>query len=201
MPREIIGVDIDDVLSDSAEGFTAFSNEYFDTHLSPSDYSEHWAEMWQVDNDEVARRALIYNDSGVAGRFQHREQAKPVLESLAERYRLLALTSRNSGLIEQTNAWLDTHFNGIFDDVQFAGIFDGPLHDGMLHMTKADLFASNEVSYVIDDQLKHCLAAAKLGVRAVLFGDYRWNRDAEVPSLITRCRDWPAVQEYFDAKD
>ena len=200
MSKEVIGVDIDDVLADTAEGFTAFSNEYFGTTLSVADYTEHWAEMWRVDNREVERRAAVYNHSGAATRYRHREEARPVLDRLAEQYDLLALTSRNGGMKEQTFAWIETHFSGLFKDIQFAGIFDGPLHDGMLSMTKADLFASNNVNYVIDDQLKHCRAAAQLGIRAVLFGNYHWNTASELPPLITRCDDWQAVGEYFDAR-
>ena len=101
-------------------------------------------------------RAAIYHESDTAGRFEHAEEAKPVLEQLKKHYNLILITSRSSVLKEITEAWVRLHYAGIFDDIKFAGIYDGPLHEGMFHMTKADLFASNKVDFVIDDQLKHC---------------------------------------------
>lgn len=60
---------------------------------------------------------------------------------------------------------------------------------------KKELIASD-----IDDQLKHCQAAASLGIKAVLLGDYPWNRTEKLPSGVTRCKDWPAVLEYFNER-
>lgn len=200
MSREVIAVDIDDVLSDTAEGFTAFSNERYGTSLTISDFTEHWADMWQVDNDEVTRRAAEYHESGAANDFQHKEEALPVLRELEQSYKLLAITSRSNELKSLTHEWVERHFGEIFDDIKFAGIFDGPIHDGLLHRTKGELFASNAVNYVIDDHLKHCFAAAKLGIQSVLFGDYPWNQHEDLPPEIIRCENWGAVAEFFDAR-
>lgn len=200
MTKEKIAVDVDDVLSDTAEGFTEFSNERYGTNLTVVDFTEHWAEMWQVDNEEVTRRAAEYHESGAAGNFRHKEEALPVLEKLRDPYSLLAMTSRNSSLKPLTHEWIERHFTGIFEDIKFAGIFDGPIHDGMLHRTKGELFASHDVSYVIDDHLKHCFAAAELGIQAILFGDYPWNQYEDLPEGIVRCENWPAVGEFFDAR-
>ncbi|HJQ08525.1 MAG TPA: hypothetical protein VJ836_03545 [Candidatus Saccharimonadales bacterium] len=40
--RRIIAVDIDDVLSASAEGFVVFSNKQWGTRLTLDDYTEDW---------------------------------------------------------------------------------------------------------------------------------------------------------------
>lgn len=200
MSKPIIAVDIDDVLSDTAEGFIAFSNDHFGLNLTINDYSEHWAELWKVDIAELDKHAEALDNSGTFESYSHKEHAKQVLLALKSDYELRALTSRRRKLESLTRDWLDEHFTGVFDDVQFAGIFDGPRHTEMLKRTKADLFASNKVAYVIDDQLKHCLAAAALGIETILFGDYPWNQADELPSLITRCHDWLAVAAYFAAR-
>lgn len=200
MSRKTIAVDIDDVLSDTATGFTEFSNKYFGTDLKPSDWQEHWGEMWQVDHAEVDRRAAIYHTSGTAGKLKHAEEAKPVLMNLKDRYRIILITSRSNAIQEITRRWVKHHYGNIFDDIRFAEIYEGPLNEDMFHMTKADLFASNNVDFVVDDQLKHCLAAEKLGIEALLFGDFPWNQATELPNGVTRCKDWPAVLEYFNAR-
>jgi uncharacterized HAD superfamily protein len=200
MGKQIIAVDIDEVLADTAEGFIAYSNDNFGTNLKTGDFTEHWMDLWQVDHKEMERRARQFHHSGAVSQYTFKEHAKPVLEKLKDNYLLIVITSRNSRIIKETHAWVDEHFAGIFDDIKFAGIFDGPFNEEMLHKTKGELFASNQVNYVIDDQLKHCLAAAKLGVNSILFGDYSWNQAEDLPKLITRCSDWLAVEEYFDAR-
>lgn len=200
MNKPIIAVDIDDVLAASVEGFIAFSNEHYGTRLTVDDYDEHWARMWKVDMAETERRAKDYHTSGLVRTYRAHDTAKDVLMSLQPRFSLVAMTSRQIFLEKDTREWIIQHYAGLFDDIQFAGIFDAPLHDGMLTLTKGELFARNDVRYVIDDQLKHCLAAAELGIETVLFGNYSWNQTDSLPALVTRCNDWPAVQEYFDGR-
>ncbi len=200
MSKPIIAIDIDDVLAANAEGFVAFSNERWGTKLLPADYTEHWADVWQVDIGEANQRAMVLHDSGVIGGYRHFDEALPVLTGLCKRYDLIAITSRRISIEKLTREWIDKHYEGIFSDIQFAGIFDGPISLDRLHRTKADLFVSNDVKYVIDDQLKHCLAAAELNINVVLFGEYPWNQIDELPAGVTRCKDWAAVLEYFDGR-
>lgn len=198
MSRELIACDIDDVLALNAQGFVEFSNREFGTSLSSDDYQEHWAEMWQVDLEEVDRRAQVFHESEVVATYKHIKESVVALDGLKDIYRLVAVTSRRSNLKSCTRAWLDTYFNGVFEDIYFAGIFDGPI-DGNSHLkTKADVFRKLRPDYVIDDQIKHCEAAARLDARAVLFGEYPWNEAASLPPGVTRCKDWPAVLRYFD---
>ena len=197
--KPVIGIDIDDVLAAHAEAFVAFSNEWWGTHLSVEDFDEHWAQVWQVDQEETERRADIFHGSGIIGRYRHYDEALPVLLELSKDFRLLAMTSRRQRVEEETRAWLDKHYRGIFEDIKFAGIWDDPTGVERQKLTKADLFVTNKVKFVIDDQLKHCVAAAEKGIHALLFGGYKWNQTEEhLSSLITRVADWAAVKDYFE---
>ncbi|MEO8105638.1 MAG: hypothetical protein ABI602_04900 [Candidatus Saccharibacteria bacterium] len=199
--KKVIAVDIDDVLAANAEGFTAFSNEHYGTTLQPADYHEHWAELWKTDLAETERRSAELHDSGIIASYRHDNQALPVLAGLHQGYSLIIITSRRSSVEKLTRQWVRKHYGELFDDIKFAGIFETPFESDVFTRTKADLFSSNQVSYVIDDQLKHCLAGAELGIEAILFGDYPWNSSVTtLPENVTRCRDWPAVKEYFDAR-
>lgn len=200
MNKQKIAIDIDDVLAANAEGFVAYSNEKWGTNLRVEDYDEHWAEVWKVDMAETERRAVELHDSGIIAAYKHFNEALPILKKLSDRFDLIAITSRRRSIERLTREWIAKHYAGVFMDVQFAGIFDEPVHHEMLKKTKVDLFTSNNVSYVIDDQLKHCLAAAALGIDTILFGNYAWNQAAALPANITRCHDWAAVDEYFDAR-
>jgi 5'(3')-deoxyribonucleotidase len=195
--KPVIAIDIDDVLAANAEGFVKFSNERWGTSLVVSDYSEHWAEVWQVELDETQKRAQELHDSGVISSYGLIAQAEIVLQKLHEHFTIIAVTSRRISIEIETRAWLDKHFHGVIDDIRFAGIFDGPIDLVNLSRTKKDIFLAINASYVIDDYLKHCLAAAELGVEAVLFGNYTWNQADTLPAHVTRCVTWQDVDNFF----
>lgn len=200
--RKTIAVDIDDVLSRSAEGFISFSNEQWGLKLSPEDYQEEWAVVWGVPLEEAVERSIVYHASGAVGKFQPHEAAMPVLQRLAKQYRLVAVTSRREILKPETDRWMERHFPGIFEALHYAGIWDRKLHQGnvqqTLNHTKAEVLKEIGADYLIDDQLKHCLGAAEAGIVAILFGDYKWNRTTNnLPGRVVRARDWDEVAEYF----
>lgn len=197
--KPTIAVDIDDVLADNAKAFVEFSNKRWGTHLTIEDYSDHWGEMWRIDHAEVERRAVEFHLSGSIGEYEHNIYAKPVLLGLAENYRLIIITARRQVVVKETEAWLDTYFKDVFDKVIYAGFYDNERLG--FHLTKAELCHSEGVNFLIDDQLKHCLGAAEIGVQALLFGNYGWNRtDTPLPSGVRRVVDWQAVKEFFDAE-
>lgn len=200
MSKKTIAVDIDDVLSASAEGWVAYSNKRWGTNLSPEDYDEDWAKMWQVDHAEDRRRANEFYQSGTVGTYSPFNGAKAVLEGLAEHYKLVITTSRVRYVQEDTLKWIETHYEGIFEEIHLAGIFDAD-HPDPLSLTKAGLCTSIGVDYLIDDHPKHCLAVAEAGIQTLLFGDYSWNRNIKpLPERVIRARDWQAVKKYFDER-
>lgn len=198
--KPIIAVDIDDVLADNAGGFIAFSNKRWGTHLTVDDYDEHWGKMWQLDKaEEIEQRAIEFHASGIIGMYKHVAEAKPVLLKLSHRYKLVIVTSRRSVVTEETHAWLDSYFKDIFADIYFAGFYDNQRLG--FHHTKAELCKEIGVSYLIDDQLKHCLAAAAIGIETLLFGNYKWNQtDKPLHKGVTRVDDWNEIADYFKAK-
>ena len=106
MAKPIIAVDIDDVLADNAKGFIEFSNRTWGTTLLPSDYQEHWSDMWQVDNAEAERRAQEFHGSGSLQDYDHDVSAFDVLVKLKDTYDLVIITSRRISAKEETIAWV-----------------------------------------------------------------------------------------------
>ena len=197
--KEILAIDIDDVLAANAEGFVSFSNERWGTSLKPEDYDEHWAEVWRVDEEETEKRAVELVESGAVGRYKHIAEAESVLRKLHDKYTIHAVTSRRRTVEKETIAWIESHFSGMIDEISFAGFYDDPsqIHNNRAK-TKADILKEIGASYLIDDQLKHCLGAAQIGIDTILFGDYKWNQTHEtLPVNVTRCKDWAEVDQYF----
>ena len=202
--KKIIAVDLDDVLSASAEEFVRFSNEKWGTNLEVDDYHEDWAQMWQVDRQtEVERSRAIYSSQLIRHFKPYHPYAEKELKNLAKNYKLIILTSRASVLRDGTIEWLDKHYPDIFKEVHMTGFYDtyldGAAKDDSMHKrTKGEMLSEIGADYLIDDQPKHCLAAAETGVNTVLFGSYRWGRELkELPKGVTRCLDWHEVEKYF----
>ncbi len=194
--RKTIAVDLDDVLSANAKGFVEFSNKRWATSLTVDDFTERWAEMWEVDLEEEKRRAQDFYEARVIRRFETIDRAKPVLSKLAKDYKLVVLTSRVKRMQKDTFDWLEKHFSGIFDDVHFSGFYDELTLDSHLY-TKAEISREIGADYLIDDQLKHCFAVAGVGIETLLFGEYSWNREVALPPKVTRVKNWQEVGEYF----
>jgi uncharacterized HAD superfamily protein len=200
--RKTIAIDIDDVLSRSAEGFIAFTNKQWGHSLTPDDYQEEWALVWGVELEEAIRRSIVYHASGVVGDYLPHEAAMPVLKRLAKHYDLVVVTSRRQVLRPETDAWIERHFPGIFKELHYAGIWDDYSDKQRLtaaiKQTKAEVCRELGADYLIDDQIKHCIGAAEAGIPAILFGNYKWNREPKVlPKQVVRAHHWDEVAEYF----
>lgn len=198
--RPVIAVDIDDVLSASAKGFVEYSNKKWGTNLKPDDYDEHWAQIWQIDYEEELKRRDTILRERLFTRYSFFDEAKPALARLAKNYKLVIITSRGSHISKDTKEWIGLHFENIFSEIHFAKIWDqNHLHTTeKLKLTKAELCREAGASYLIDDHPKHCIAAAKLGIRTLLFGNYGWNKDTKLVPGMVRVRNWKEVLEYFD---
>jgi 5'(3')-deoxyribonucleotidase len=198
--KPIVAIDLDDVLSHTAEGWVAYSNKTWGMSLLPDDYDENWVRVWGVAYQEALKRREIVYRSGIIAKFKHHDDAKLVLTKLAGQYRLFVVTSRLKIAKEETFKWLQNHFGNLFEDIRFSGFYDNSGLDA-INMTKADILKEIGASYLIDDQPKHCLAAADAGITAILFGEHRWSRVNKLPPGVVRIKSWLEVEKYFDAKN
>jgi 5'(3')-deoxyribonucleotidase len=202
--KKTIAVDVDDVLASNAAGFVQFSNQRWGTTLEPQDYHEHWAEMWGIDHEEMQKRRAEIIKAKLFTSYDFLDDAKRVLTKLSGDYRLVILTSRTTDISEDTTAWIKGYFGDLFADIHYAGIWEklnrneAKVED-VIKVTKGQIAKDIGADYLIDDQPKHCLAAAKVGITSLLFGDYRWNRDFELLPNMARVKNWQEVLEYFDA--
>jgi len=197
--KPIIAIDIDDVLADHAKQFVEFSNKRWETNLTIDDYDEHWAEMWQTDHAETERRAAEFRSSNIIRGYNHDNVALETLKELNKHFSLVVLTSRRLEMEKETRAWIATHYPDIFTEIHFSGIWENS--DGTAHLqTKAEVCRTLGASYLIDDQLKHCIGAAECGVTGLLFGNYTWNKTSNLLSNMARVKDWYEVGKYFKNK-
>lgn len=201
MPKPIIAIDIDEVLGEYAVEFVKFSNARWGTNLSVEDYSENWSEMWQIDHRETMERSKIIYTKGVGfyGDLKKLVGADEAMQTLKETYDLVLVTSRPLSVEQETRDWLEQHYSNLVSAIYFAGMYDGDITDKSFLKTKANVFSEIKPTFIIDDLPKHCHAAADMGIRAILFGEYPWNKDTEETDRIKRCRNWSEVVDFITA--
>ncbi len=197
--KKIIAVDIDDVLSRSSEVIIQFGNERFNINLSQEDLTEDLSEMWQISREEAEETWVEYLANGAMERYDVVPEARDALHKLRADYTLIAVTSRRKVLMDISQKWLDANYPGCIDKLVCAQIYGEGKQDAHL-LTKAEVLQELGAEFLIDDQPKHCIGAASVGVKAVLFGGYPWNRDVDIPKSVVRCNNWPSVVEYFDGQ-
>lgn len=197
--KPTIAVDIDDVIAAHAPAFIKWTNEKYGTNLTVDDYHDHWGEVWQVDYEEREKRALEYHQTDYIGTYGVVDGASEALANLKDRFKLVILTTRRKSIDKLTRDWIQKYYPDTFDEVVFAGFFDAPTQDSV-HMTKGEMAKSIGAEYLIDDQLKHCMAAAKIGIKSLLFGNYPWNQADDLPPGVTRVKDWQEVLESLNEK-
>ncbi len=201
MTKQIIAIDIDDVLSDSAEALRQVVNKRLGVNLTPEDYQihgdywNHYETVWNRHglSDRIKlsdiEPMMIVNQSHV---LPHRG-AFQTLKDLSKRYDLVIVTSRPPSWEPATEQWLNEHFPGIFKTLLFTR-----KSVGSEHVSKGQICADNSVSWLIDDNVEHAQSAVDRGIDIVLFGDYGWHH--KVPSHFHRCKNWNEVLEYFNAQ-
>lgn len=202
MNKRTIAVDIDDVLAANAEGFVQFSNQRWGTHLKVDDFTENWAEMWQVEHDEWINRRKAIIESKVHMTYRFFDEAKPILKQLGNKYKLVVVSSRSKQISADTTEWLKKEYGKLFSEYHYAKIWDDmdrPIHE-KIKLTKKEVLQQVGADFLIDDQAKHCIAAAEAGIESLLFGDYSWNKSVKLPPGVTRVKSWAEVLEHFDAK-
>lgn len=195
--KRTIAVDVDDVLAAEAEYIIEYSNKHWGHELTLEDYQENWQEMWGVPIEEVERRAHELHAPGLATSYRLLTGGAEVLQELKKSYRLVILTSRRQMVKDETLVWLNDVFADVFTEVHFTGFWD-TVSEERYFLTKGELAKQIGADYLIDDQPKHCVAAAEAGIQTILFGDYAHSREVKLPDGVTRCADWAEVRSYFD---
>lgn len=200
--KQTIAVDLDDVVSSQTDALIRYSNGQFGTSLTPDDFmepGEYWGyyeQIWNVGPEEGAKRFQQFlDDNGPLTQLVTPETLEAI-RTLRQQYRLEVITSRGADYQDVTREWLEQHIPDVFDGLHFVELWNRPDRKA----TKAHICKEIGAGYLIDDNVDHCALAAEAGVSALLFGDYGWSRGKDIPQGISRVADWPAVLEYFDAR-
>jgi uncharacterized HAD superfamily protein len=196
--KPIIAVDVDEVLVPHFQDLIDWYNDTYGTKLVMADNHPTDTTNWGTKSvEEAVRRVHNFYETGVFKQAVPFAEAKAAVRKLAERYKLVVVTARDTILEEATRQWLSEHFEEFFAEAHFTAQYS---LEGKSR-SKADVCVESGASYLVDDDLSNILKASALGVKGILFADYPWSQADELPANVTRCLDWEAVLEYFDGRD
>ena len=201
MARKTIAVDLDEVLSAQNEAVRLFANKHYGHNHTPEDYLTegeywgYWEVIWGVGKEEGLKRVAHFLDSGGLKGQKPIPGAIDAIKKLETKFNLVIVTSREDKYMDITHKWLSEHFPDVFDHVRFTSMWGQKAS-----AAKAKIVKEIKTSYLIDDNVGHCNSVAKEDIKALLFGDYGWNRKAKLHPEVTRVRGWKEVLEYFDGQ-
>ena len=193
--RKTIAVDIDEVLVPHSEHLISWYNQKYGTKLTLEDNHSQDPRAWGVNTKEEAIKRVqgFFGDPRWA-KTPPFEESVDALKRLSPKYKLIVVTSRDTIMERVTRRWLDQHFKEIFKAAHFAAEYS---LDGKSR-SKATVCAAIGANYLIDDRVDIVEEVAKVGIQALLFGNYPWNQARRLPERVVRVKNWQEVLEYFE---
>lgn len=192
MSKEVIAVDIDDVVVNVAQRITDHYNQTYGAELSLADYYSRDLSLLKVpDIDTAIQRFYKYLESDEFFVQPPAEEAIKNLDTLRQSYDLYAVTGRHRNMREQTKMWLNTHLPDVFQECVFTEYYSIGREEGF--HTKAAICQRIAAIALIEDHIGHAIEVAEAGIQVYLFGEYPWNASNSLPANILRVKNWQEV--------
>lgn len=196
--REIIAIDIDDVVANVIDWVRIWANETTGATLTPEHYRtddvywEYYDAIWQRHGlaDKINFTAVLEGMAKDQSSIPVVEGARETIAELKKRYDLVFITSRPAYQQDETRRWLNERID---PEIPMYLAYNPIV--GREARSKGEICAELGVKVLIDDNIANCQSAIEYGVDAVLFGSYGWN-DNGADSL-RRCGSWSEVGEYL----
>lgn len=191
MSKPVLAVDVDDVLAPFGPSYLEYFNKQHGTNHKMEDFPHYYfvGDLNGVDNRDAAEPYITeYVQWAAANNTPLDATAVEGLRKLEEHYDIYVITSRHPDVYEVTKDWLQTQVPNVFKDVHF-------IRARAEKTSKPQICEEIGAKFLIEDHPEHLADCAKYGVRGLLYGDYAWNRDVELPENVERVRTWNDVLE------
>ncbi|MDD5699580.1 MAG: hypothetical protein PHH00_00065 [Candidatus Nanoarchaeia archaeon] len=189
---ESLCIDADDTTAGFFAAFLDYNNARYGTSFNIGDFGTHRFHLVLGCTEEEAKRRV--------DEFQHSSYFKKILplegavEAINRLFilgkKLYVATARADYTRANTERFYETYFRGMIQDI----FFSSNNHTGRANSGKSKLEISRDLrAPLIDDDLEYVIPCAKAGFGGILFGDYRWQIDSEIPSNVPRAKNWKEV--------
>ncbi len=186
----IIGVDLDEVLSDTLSPLIQFHNEKYGTSLEKKHFHSYkWWKVWGGTRDESVGKFFQFYKSTHFKNVKPLQDAISVINQLSRNHQLVVITSRQREFIKDTKRWIQKHFPSRFKDIFIINHADWAISGTSL--TKAEICQREGVDVLIEDSLEYARECISDRTKVLLF-DYPWNK-GKLPKGVYRVHSWQDI--------
>ncbi|MBS3165552.1 hypothetical protein J4444_00360 [Candidatus Woesearchaeota archaeon] len=163
-----IGLDLDDVLTDTMPLFLQWHNETYGTRYGVKDMSTyHIEDLGGCTPEEANERHDLFRHSEHFGRVVPAPGAIEAVRLIAAEYTPHVITARNSNIREPTQKWLDTYFHGLIQDVHFTNAYSTDSATTPPR-SKAEVCIELGIKTHIEDASEHARKCRDAGIQVIL---------------------------------
>ncbi len=184
----VIGIDIDEILLGFLDSFLEFYNQKYWTAFQKSQFFSY--NFWEVTGQDTKQCYMDVHEFFTTRYFEEMKPldwARDAISALKQKgHKLVAITSRQTILVDKTRRSLERHFPWMIWGIEFGN------HYGMQWgtRTKAEMCSLVWVTTLVEDSLVYAKECAGNGISVILM-DSPWNQTREqFPSNITRVKSW-----------
>ncbi|OQA52154.1 MAG: 5' nucleotidase, deoxy (Pyrimidine), cytosolic type C protein (NT5C) [candidate division WS2 bacterium ADurb.Bin280] len=174
MSKQIIAIDVDEVLSSLLPDIISYHNKKYKTNYVMDDfYTYDYWKVWGGTKNQAIAKVDEFTKRGGFANLQTIQGSQNAIQKLKSKYRLFVVSSRKSDLKGTTYEWLENKFPKCFEKALFGNHYDlkaGP------SVSKSQLCRQIQADYFIDDLPHYAKECADMGIKTYLFGDYPWNK-------------------------
>lgn len=186
MKKKTIAFDIDEVLTPLLQEIIKWHNNKYDTSYKLDDfYTYNYWLVWGGTKDETIKKVIAFCATDHFRNLKPMDGAAKVVRELADKHRLVIITSRRIELEDITRAWIERYFPNCFEEIYFGNHYAL----GGKSISKPDMCKRAGADVLVDDSPSYVKECAANGIDAYLFGEYPWNKMEETPGVY-RASGW-----------
>ncbi len=199
MIEKRICCDADDVLLETTLALNEFHNIKYGKSLTLNDYHTfNLTKIWGINEHDVRRDEREFYHTDLYQNVIPLEGAFDAMNHLSEIYDILVMTGRGTDVAHHLPVTLDK----LFAEHHFHSIHHlGEPFNSRLSIPKWKRCVEEGIPLIIDDYDKTILHAAENGIHGILMTT-PWNKYIyDLPSIVTRVRNWDEVLEVIHKKE
>ena len=187
-----IGVDLDEILSDTLSPVLEYYNKIHHTSFKRDKFTTH--NYWETWGGTKEKAMKLIDEYYQTDYFKNTKPLPGAFEALLKikefGYKLCVITGRSIGYEKQTKAWIDKYYPNIFSDIFFVNTF-GKTDE--ISRNKSEICNSLGIKIFIEDDPYYIEDCANAGIK-VLYLDYPWNKEVNFKNS-TRVYSWKEIAE------
>jgi uncharacterized HAD superfamily protein len=189
----IIGIDIDEVLSEMIEHFLEYNNRIYGTKYKKEDMFDYNIEnVMKLTEAQVLQIFVQFHDSPEFHAIRTKEGSEDAISRLAKKHELHVITARTNDIKEDTHKWLEKNFPEAFKHVHFA---NDRWNTGT--QTKDELCNDLKIQIMVEDNFNFAKKIAARGIKVLLM-DGPWNQIETLPENVIRVKNWKEAEKIIN---